>query len=335
MILVSNRGPHDPRDDGTFRRGAGGVVTGLLTLAEATSANWVACARTDAERSLAARSHGGITVPLRQATGRLYYASPTQEQYERYYAVISNPVLWFIQHYLWDLGAEPVVDQRIHIAWSEGYVEVNRQMAEKVIELSKVAADPPLVLVHDYQLYLVPKLVRTALPNAVIQHFVHVPWPTAQYWKVLPKHMRDPILEGILGCDVIGFQTSLDVRNFLLTCEENLGLQVDERERAVVAGGRIVYARHYPISVDVANGLGAGDAFGGALCHGLLHGLPLQETLNLANAAGALVATRRECSLAMPTLADLTEFARNAAAVGKSDQANPAASASACSPTRL
>lgn len=74
---------------------------------------------------------------------------------------------------------------------------------------------------------------------------------------------------------------------------------------------RIVSA---PISVDVANGLGAGDAFGGALCHGLLHGLSLQETLDLANAAGALVATRRECSLAMPTLADLTEFATGAAA---------------------
>jgi len=222
-------------------------------MAEATSANWVACARTDAERKLAERSGSGITVPLRQATGRLYYASPTQEQYERYYAVISNPVLWFIQHYLWDLGAEPVVDQRIHIAWSDGYVEVNRLMAQRVIELAKAAPDPSLVLVHDYQLYLVPKLVREALPNALIQHFVHVPWPTAQYWKVLPKHMRDAILEGILGCDVIGFQTSLDVRNFLLTCEENLGLQVDERERAVVTGGRVVYARHYPISIDVGS----------------------------------------------------------------------------------
>jgi trehalose 6-phosphate synthase len=253
VILVSNRGPHDPRDDGTFRRGAGGVVTGLLTLAEATSANWVACARTDAERKLAERSSSGITVPLRQATGRLYYASPSQEQYERYYAVISNPVLWFIQHYLWDLGEEPIIDNRIHLAWSEGYVEVNRLMANRVIELAKTAPDPPLVLVHDYQLYLVPKLVREGLPNAVIQHFVHVPWPTAQYWKVLPKHMRDAILEGILGCDVIGFQTSLDVRNFLLTCEENLGLQVDERERAVVTGGRVVYARHYPISIDVGS----------------------------------------------------------------------------------
>ncbi|TQR82405.1 5-dehydro-2-deoxygluconokinase [Mycobacterium hodleri] len=74
---------------------------------------------------------------------------------------------------------------------------------------------------------------------------------------------------------------------------------------------RIVSA---PIPVTVANGLGAGDAFGGALCHGLLHGLSLQETLDLANAAGALVATRRECSLAMPTLADLTEFVTGAAA---------------------
>ncbi|MET0317427.1 MAG: 5-dehydro-2-deoxygluconokinase [Rhodococcus fascians] len=74
---------------------------------------------------------------------------------------------------------------------------------------------------------------------------------------------------------------------------------------------RIVSA---PIAVDVANGLGAGDAFGAALCHGVLHGLPLKETLDLANAAGALVATRRECSLAMPTLEDLTEFATGAAA---------------------
>jgi trehalose 6-phosphate synthase len=85
----------------------------------------------------------------------------------------------------------------------------------------------------------------------MLQHFVHVPWPTPQYWKVLPKPMRDAILEGLLGCDIVGFQSSLDVRNFLLTCEENAGLQVDERERAVFFGGRVVYARHYPISIDV------------------------------------------------------------------------------------
>ena len=107
-------------------------------------------------------------------------------------------------------------------------------------------------MVHDYHLYLVPRLVRRALNGAVIHHFSHVPWPTPQYWKVLPKEMRDAILYGLLGCDIVGFQSSLDVRNFLLTCEENGGLQVDERQRAVVFEGRVVYARHYPISIEPA-----------------------------------------------------------------------------------
>jgi trehalose 6-phosphate synthase len=251
VILVSNRGPQEARADGSFRRASGGVVTGLLTLAEATSANWVACARTDAERQLARRSPGGVTVPLSRSKGKLYYATPSPEQYEMYYGVIANPLLWFTQHYLWDLGNVPVIDDRVHEAWTDGYVQVNMQMAEKVIELAHEAARPPLVLVEDYQLYMVGRLVREAVPNALIQHFVHVPWPTAQYWKVLPMHMRDRIVEGLLGCDIVGFQTSTDVRNFLLTCEENLGLQVDEQERAVISGGRIVYARNYPISTDV------------------------------------------------------------------------------------
>jgi trehalose 6-phosphate synthase len=65
--------------------------------------------------------------------------------------------------------------------------------------------------------------------------------------------MRDAILQGLLGSDIVGFQSSLDVRNFLMTCEENAGLAVDERERAVLIDGRVVYARHYPISIDVAS----------------------------------------------------------------------------------
>jgi trehalose 6-phosphate synthase len=250
-IVVCNRAPNEPRPDGGFRRGAGGVITALLTLAEATGADWVACARNDAERQLAAEHGASLTVQLLQSTGRLHYAVPTREQYEMYYSVFANPVLWFIQHYLWDLGNEPIIDDRIHQAWQDGYVEVNRQVAAKVVEVARQLPQRPLIAVHDYQLYLVPRLVRESLPSAILTHFVHVPWPTPQYWKVLPKPMRDAILEGLLGCDIVGFQSSLDVRNFLLTCEENAGLQVDERERAVLFGGRVVYARHYPISIDV------------------------------------------------------------------------------------
>ena len=252
-IVVSNRAPHEPRPEGGFSRGAGGVITALLTLAEVTAADWVACARNDAERAMVAERGATWTAPLIRSEAQLHYVSPTPEQYDQYYSVISNPVLWFIQHYLWDLAQQPIINGRIHRAWTNGYVEVNKQVARRVVEVGRSLPNRPLVLVHDYQLYLVPQLVRDQLPGAVIQHFLHIPWPTPQYWKVLPREMRDAILQGLLGCDIVGFQSSLDVRNFLMTCEENAGLAVDERERAVLIDGRVVYARHYPISIDVAS----------------------------------------------------------------------------------
>jgi trehalose 6-phosphate synthase len=251
-IVVSNRAPHEPRPDGGFARGAGGVVTALLTLAEVTAADWVACARTDAERALVEAQGPTILTPLGRSTTKPHYVMPTADQYHMYYSVIANPVLWFIQHYLRDLAQEPVVDSKIHTAWTDGYVEVNRQVARRVVEVGHQLPERPLVLVHDYQLYLVPKMVRRELAGGVIMHFVHIPWPTPQYWKVLPRSIRDAILEGLLGCDIVGFQSSLDVRNFLMTCEENAGLEVDETERAVLIDGRVVYARHYPISIEVA-----------------------------------------------------------------------------------
>jgi trehalose 6-phosphate synthase len=251
-IVVANRAPHQPRAEGGFTRGAGGVVTALLTLAEVAEADWVACARTEEERTLVEQHGGTWNAPLIRDQTRLHYATPTQEQYEQYYSVISNPVLWFVQHYLWDLAFQPVISGRIHRAWRNGYVEVNRLMARKVVDVARSLPGRPLVMVHDYQLYLVPRLVREQLHGAIIQHFVHIPWPTPQYWKVLPREIRDAIVLGLLGCDIVGFQTSLDVRNFLMTCEENAGLAVDEREKAVLVEGRVVYARPYPISIDVA-----------------------------------------------------------------------------------
>src|SRR6202165_2794201 len=252
-LVVANRAPHEPRPEGGFTRGAGGVITALLTFAEVAGADWVACARNDAERKLIEERGTTWNSPLIRTETRLHYATPTPEQYEQHYSVISNPVLWFIQHYLWDLAHQPLINGRIHKAWRDGYIQVNKQVAQKVVDVGRQRPDRPLVLVHDYQLYLVPELVREQLPGAIIQHFIHIPWPTPQYWKVLPREMRDAILRGLLGCDIVGFQSSLDVRNFLMTCEENAGLQVDTKERAVLLDGRIVYARHYPISIEVAS----------------------------------------------------------------------------------
>jgi len=249
-IVATNRAPFDPGPRGTMRRGSGGLVSALITVAEATAASWVACARTPAERDRAASGSPAV------ATGaggsiHVHYANPSPDAYRRHYSVIANPLLWFLHHYLWGLADEPVIDDGMWAAWDRGYVTVNRLMAEKVVEVARRASRPPLVMTHDYQLYLAPRDVRRMLPQATLHQFIHVPWPTPHYWRVLPHRMRDAILEGLLANDVVGFQTTLDVRNFLICCEELLNIRVDHRERAVLYGGRVVWARPYPISIDV------------------------------------------------------------------------------------
>ncbi|HXM57624.1 MAG TPA: trehalose-6-phosphate synthase [Candidatus Dormibacteraeota bacterium] len=250
-IVASNRAPFEPGPRGTMRRGSGGLVSALLTVAEATSAAWVACARTPAERDRAATGTVAV-VPGGEGSIHVHYANPNPDAYRRYYSVIANPLLWFLHHYLWGLVDEPVIDDGIWAAWDRGYVTVNRLMAEKVVEVASRASRPPLVMTQDYQLYLAPRDIRRMLPQATLQQFIHIPWPTPHYWRVLPHRMRDAILEGLLANDVVGFQSTLDVRNFLMSCEELLNLRVDHRERAVLYGGRVVWVRPYPISIDVA-----------------------------------------------------------------------------------
>jgi trehalose 6-phosphate synthase len=248
-VIVCNRAPYEPTREGASRRGAGGVVTALISLAEVLNADWVACARTPTERTLANREERGFKVGANER--RVHYASPTADAYRLHYSVIANPLLWFTQHYLWDLAREPRITTETHRAWDQGYVRVNQEMAATAVHVAAGNGSKPLVLSHDYQLYLVPQLVREALPKATIQHFVHIPWPTPQYWKVLPVRMRDAIMRGLLAADVVGFQSHLDVRNFLLGCEENLGLRVDWDRERVSTGGRETWVRAYPISIDI------------------------------------------------------------------------------------
>src|SRR5207245_11605352 len=132
-----------------------------------------------------------------------------------------------------------------------GRPRVYHLVAQDVANEARRGHKRPLVLSHDYQLYLVPRLVRRDLPDAILQHYVHIPWPTPQYWKVLPQYMRDEIMDGLLAADIIGLQTHSDVRNFLLTCEENMGLPVDFRQQTAFYRGRTVWVRNYPISIDV------------------------------------------------------------------------------------
>ena len=257
-IVVANRPPIDVHTgpDGVERvtRGGGGLVTAMASLAKSSGSTWIGAARGPSDLELVRRAgaDGVVEVTTEDSeTFRVVFVEPDPEAYDLYYNQISNPLLWFIQHYLWDLGREPILDSKTGHAWRDGYVRVNQDFADKVVQVAQASRARPLVLTQDYHLYLMPAMVRARLPEARLQHFIHIPWPTPQYWKIIPRQMRDGILTGLLGNDVVGLQTSLDVRNFLMTCEENLGLGVDHRQRIVFYEGRSVWVRAYPISIDI------------------------------------------------------------------------------------
>jgi trehalose 6-phosphate synthase len=173
------------------------------------------------------------------------------EAYDRFYNVIANPILWFIQHYLWDLSNAPDIRREEIEAFEFGYNAVNDDLAEAVIEELEGAEDP-VVMIHDYHLYTLPGLVRRARPDAFLHHFVHIPWTQSDSWRVLPTRIREEIFTGLLANDIIGFHTRSYRRNFLQCCRDLMGLEIDFERGVVVApdGEREVWVRAYPLPID-------------------------------------------------------------------------------------
>lgn len=253
LILVSNRGPVGfiEGDDGriTAERSGGGLVTALTGLIDIVPAMWISAAIEPGDFRVAAESHGSFPIPEAgiSTTGRFVVMEP--EVYERYYNVVANPMLWFIQHYLWDLSNVPDIREEELRAWDEGYQVANRLFADAVV--AELQANPgALVMLHDYHLYTAPAAIRESVPDVFLHFFVHIPWPQPDYWRVLPPHIRNAVLDGLLASDIVAFHTPRYARNFLLTCEDLLGLEVDYGALTVTHRGRTVAVRHYPISID-------------------------------------------------------------------------------------
>ena len=232
LVVVSNRGPVGFRrsTDGEVEevRGAGGLVTALRPLVERGDVTWVASAMGEVERELAA----GGPREERSASGtpfRLRLVTHEPEAYRQFYGVVANPVLWFVQHGLWELKRDPGGD--LTSAWRDGYVVANRALAEAAVaELDRV---PDAALyVHDYHLYLVPTLVREARPDARIAFFVHIPWVGPEGWAVLPPEIARAVHEGLLACDSVGFHTERWRTAFVESCEALLGRGADARRRS-------------------------------------------------------------------------------------------------------
>ncbi len=251
LMLVSNRGPVTFGPDGEVRRGTGGLVTALIGLATHRDVTWIASAMTDEDVAMAER-HGGQAFPVSAPGGREYrvkLVASDPEAYDRFYNIFANPLLWFIQHYLWDQSNAPDIRRNETEAFEFGYNVVNEDLARAVLDEIR-DVERPVVMVHDYQLYTLPALIRRARPDAFLHHFVHIPWSQSDSWRVLPAPIREDIYQGILANDIVGFHTRTYRRNFLQCCEDILGLEVDHAAGIVRTDGREVWVRNYPLPID-------------------------------------------------------------------------------------
>ncbi len=251
LILVSNRGPVTFQADGEPKRGTGGLVTALMGLARHRNVTWIASTMSDGDVAVSAR-HGGGAFPVTGVDGTEYHVklvASDPEAYYRFYSIIANPMLWFIQHYLWDQSNAPDIRRNETESFEFGYNVVNEDLARAVVEEIE-GIERPVVMIHDYHLYTLPALVRRARPDAFMTHFVHIPWSQSDSWLVLPNVIRSEIYNGILANDIIGFHTTSYRRNFLQCCEDLMDLEVDWDQSIVHVDGREVWVRVYPLPID-------------------------------------------------------------------------------------
>jgi len=217
LIVVSNRGP--------VGRTSGGLVTALRGLQDRDDVVWIASAMSEDDRWLAAASAPGIRLVVHDSRA-----------YDLYYNTIANPFLWFLLHSLWDRAVAPELDDAFHVAWRDGYEQVNRSFAQAVVaELDNTPE--AVVWFHDYHLFLAPRLVRDARPAATLGHFIHTPWPTD--WSALPEPLRREVHDGLLANDVVGFHTARWAASFRRSCAD-------------VTGDCTANVVHHPISIDPA-----------------------------------------------------------------------------------
>jgi trehalose 6-phosphate synthase len=250
IVIVANRGPNDFVWDGSAwvtRTAAGGLVSMLTPLARQASVAWYCCVSEPPDAQQA--REGLFTTAADQTDPRLHVVPVPlpASTYHAYYGLISNEVLWMLQHHVIGSGGFEFLDHIRHQAWGR-YLEANARLAQAIAE---ARPRPKAFLIQDYHLYPLPGLLRSIYPDTPILHFTHIPFPDPPVLRLIPQSWRETILRGMLGADVVGLQTRPDVRSFLACCEEFLDVQVDRQRCAVrISAERQVCVRAYPASVD-------------------------------------------------------------------------------------
>ena len=232
FIVVANRLPVDRVTDSDgqvrWRRSPGGLVTALAPVMRVYDGAWVGWTGSadDAPAPFSSEDMELIPVPLSGRDIRLYYEG------------FANATLWPLYH-------DVIVPAEYHREWWDAYVRVNRRFAEAAAE---VADDAATVFIQDYQLQLVPRMLREMRPDLKIGFFLHIPFPPVELFAQLP--WRRQILEGLLGADLVGFQRDGAADNFVSLCTRFTDATAVD-DRIVQHEGRKVLARAFPISIEV------------------------------------------------------------------------------------
>src|SRR5690349_4965283 len=235
VLIVANRLPVTVQvtDAGVdVHKSSGGLATGLLRPHEQSRGLWIGWSGAPGQLSDEQRAQLD-----EQLTGmRLVGVPLSDEQVARYYEGFSNGVLWPLFHYL--------VDQiPLHVRDWEPYLEVNEVFADHVVRHYRPG---DLVWIHDYQLLLLPELLRRRLPDARIGFFLHIPFPSEELFRTLPQPER--LLRVLLGADLVGFHTPAYLRHFAASLTQLLGLSV-EIDR-VQLSDREVRLGVFPMGID-------------------------------------------------------------------------------------
>ncbi len=257
MLIVSNREPyiHNRKDNVVqLQRPASGLVTALEPVMLACSGTWIAHGSGSADRDLVdVRDHVAVPPERPAYDNRRVWLSKEQE--EGYYYGFSNEGRWPLCHIA---HTRPVFRPP---DW-ERYVEVNRKFASVVMEEAKTS--DPVILVQDYHFALLPAMIRSALPDATIIAFWHIPWPNPEAFGICP--WAEQILAGMLGSSILGFHTRFHCNNFLDTVDRFLEARVDRETSTVSYQSARTAVKRYPISIEwppsTLMGLPAVDACG-------------------------------------------------------------------------
>ncbi|HUY22881.1 MAG TPA: trehalose-6-phosphate synthase [Acidimicrobiales bacterium] len=201
LVIASNRGPLSFSLDGSGRPvpsgSAGGLAAALHPQLEGSGATWVACAMSEADRL--ATAEGLMT----ERGLRLVTVQPDLDTYRMAYDVVSNSTLWYLHHHLFDLSRRPRFDRHWAGAW-EAYRQLNRLFATVVEE---AAGEGATVLVQDYHLSLLPKLLAEGRPDLHTVHFTHTPFADPSMLRVLPEAVAREVLQGMAAAAACGFHT--------------------------------------------------------------------------------------------------------------------------------